>query len=399
MNRILIFIVLFGFMSCTGKKTSKTTPWGTVVDEELPVTDGQFTWNDIITNGEMIILTMSQPDVYYEYHNRGLGAQYMLCEWFCRNWGVSVRAEVCQDTIEMMERLKKGDADAIIYPLPCDLILSDSLLPCGAFNKEKNTAWAVRLDSKELADSFDSWYRPEMLAQARQFEDFLFSAQAVQRHVYAPIVSEAKGVISNYDHLFQRYAGAAGTDWRLLAALSYQESCFDPQARSWAGACGLMQLMPSTAARLGVSNIFNPEANVAGGARYIGELTSPFADVPDPSERMNFVLASYNGGHGHVRDAMALTQKYGGNKYRWEDVSQFILRLSDAQFYRDPVVRHGYMRGTETYNYVLLVRQRYMKYSGFASPAAISNGPATMPSRGGVSPTPQRATKPHRFRL
>ena len=297
-------------MACTDRKPSDKTPWGTVVGEQQQQAEGQFTWNDIITNGEMIVLTMSQPDVYYEYHNRGLGAQYMLCEWFCRNWGVSVRVEVCKDTIEMVDKLKKGEADAIIYPLPRELALNDSLLPCGAFSDEKNTAWAVREDSKELADSFNHWYRPELLTKAKQFEDFLFSAHAVQRHVYAPVVSEARGVISNYDHLFQRYASAAGTDWRLLAALSYQESCFDPQARSWAGACGLMQLMPSTAAHLGVSNIFNPEANVAGGARYIGELSSLFMDVSDPSERMNFVLASYNGGHGHVRDAMALTKKY-----------------------------------------------------------------------------------------
>ena len=386
-------------MACTDRKPSDKTPWGTVEGEKQEVAEGQFTWNDIITNGEMIVLTMSQPDVYYEYHNRGLGAQYMLCEWFCRNWGVSVRVELCQDTLEMVNRLKKGEADAIIYPLPRELALNDSLLPCGVYSDEKNTAWAVRDDSKELADSFDHWYRPELLAKAKQFEDFLFSSQAVQRHVYAPIVSEARGVISNYDHLFQRYASAAGTDWRLLAALSYQESCFDPQARSWAGACGLMQLMPSTAAHLGVSNIFNPEANVAGGARLIGELSGLFTDIPDPSERMNFVLASYNGGQGHVRDAMALTRKYGGNPHRWNDVSQFILKLSEPQFYRDPVVRYGYMRGTETYNYVLLVRQRYMKYSGVASPSVISSGPVTMPTRGGVSPTPQRATKPHRFRI
>ncbi|MBR4390284.1 MAG: transglycosylase SLT domain-containing protein [Prevotella sp.] len=392
-------MALVTLMACTDRKPSDKTPWGTTVGEKQVQEEGQFTWNDIITNGEMIVLTMSQPDVYYEYHNRGLGAQYLLCEWFCRNWGVSVRVEVCKDTSEMVDRLKKGEADAIVYPLPRSLALNDSLLPCGAYSDEKNTAWAVRDDSKELADSFNHWYRPELLARAKQFEDFLFSSNAVQRHVYAPIVSEARGVISNYDHLFQRYASSAGTDWRLLAALSYQESCFDPQARSWAGACGLMQLMPSTAAHLGVSNIFNPESNIAGGARYIGELSGLFNDVSDPSERMNFVLASYNGGHGHVRDAMALTRKYGGNPHRWNDVSQFILRLSDPQFYRDPVVHYGYMRGTETYNYVLLVRQRYMKYSGVASPAVISTGPATMPTRGGVSPTPQRATKPHRFKI
>ena len=241
-----------------------------------------------------------------------------------------------------------------------------------------------------------------MVAHVKKFEDWIFSDHGVQRTVYAPVVSEVRGELSNYDHLFQRFAGDANADWRLLAALSYQESCFDPHARSWAGACGLMQLMPGTAAQLGVSsaNIFDPVTNVAAGARLIRQLQSAFSDVPDPSERMNFVLASYNGGIGHVRDAMALTQKYGGNKYRWAEVSQMILKLSEPRFYQDPIVRNGYMRGTETYNYVLLVRQRYHRYSGIASPvsSASSSYEYTQPQRGGMSATPQRATHQHRWK-
>ena len=106
------------------------------------------------------------------------------------------------------------------------------------------------------------------------------------------------------------------------------------------------------------------------------------------------MLACYNGGNGHVRDAMALTKKYGGDPYRWSDVSQFILKLSEPRFYQDPVVKFGYMRGTETYNYVALVRQRYMKYSGIA-------GASYSPSSGasGMDPVPHPASRPHRFSL
>lgn len=102
------------------------------------------------------------------------------------------------------------------------------------------------------------------------------------------ILNRSKGVISRYDHLFQRYSGTARMDWRLMAAQCYQESCFDPNAKSWAGACGLMQIMPGTAAHLGLpmSMIHEPEANVAAAARYMAELQGHFSDVGDPSQRM-----------------------------------------------------------------------------------------------------------------
>ena len=89
-----------------------------------------------------------------------------------------------------------------------------------------------------------------------------------------------------------------------------------------------------------------------------------YRDVPDKVERLNFVLASYNGGVGHVRDAMALAEKNGADKYVWDDVSEFILKLSNPTYYRDDVVKHGYMRGTETHNYVASVRHRFEEYSG-----------------------------------
>lgn len=396
--------IILSLCSCSKREVGGTTPWGTKLGDEEVLADssGIFSLNDIQAQGEMIMLTMSGPDYYFDYHGHGFGTQYLLCELFARKLGVSLRVEVCQDTTQMLTRLNDGEGDIIVFPLPIDITGADSLAFCGVHNDSTRTSWAVRKGNVSLRDALNRWYHPQMVAHVKKFEDWIFSDHGVQRTVYAPVVSEVRGELSNYDHLFQRFAGDANADWRLLAALSYQESCFDPHARSWAGACGLMQLMPGTAAQLGVSsaNIFDPVTNVAAGARLIRQLQSAFSDVPDPSERMNFVLASYNGGIGHVRDAMALTQKYGGNKYRWAEVSQMILKLSEPRFYQDPIVRNGYMRGTETYNYVLLVRQRYHRYSGIASPvsSASSSYEYTQPQRGGMSATPQRATHQHRWK-
>ena len=178
-------------------------------------------------------------------------------------------------------------------------------------------------------------------------ERLLFSSNSVKRHVYAPFLDRAGGVISKYDALFRRYAPLARWDWRLLAAQCYQESCFDPNARSWAGACGLMQIMPSTADHLGLarSDMFHPERSIEAAVKFLAELTATFREVPSTMERQCFVLASYNGGANHIKDAMALTRKYGGNPHRWAHVAPWVLRLQQPEYYNDPVVRNGYMRG------------------------------------------------------
>jgi membrane-bound lytic murein transglycosylase F len=147
------------------------------------------------------------------------------------------------------------------------------------------------------------------------------------------MLSRQKGIISQWDAYFIRYSSLIGWDWRLLAAQCYQESAFDPKAVSWAGAQGLMQLMPATAARMGISlaQVFEPERNIEGGARYLRHLSEIFDDIPNRQERLNFVLAAYNGGPGHVRDAMALAAKHGKNPKRWADVDYYILHQANAR--------------------------------------------------------------------
>ena len=209
-------------------------------------------------------------------------------------------------------------------------------------------------------------------------------------------------MISHYDPLFKKYAPMARWDWRLMAAQCYQESCFDPEARSWAGARGLMQIMPGTAAHLGLSmsDIHNPEQNVKAAARYLSELNGYFRNIPSASERQLFVLASYNGGYFHVQDAMALARKNGKSPHRWRDVAYYILALEKPQYYNDPVVKHGYMRGSETVDYVDRIRQRYAQYRGVPYGGASVNGWSGGSSTESFSPmTPRKAKKHHRFHI
>ena len=362
------------FCACGDKKTEKiATPWGEITDSIAGGED--FDLDQIVSNGELIMLTMSGPETYYDYHGRSLGTQYMLCQKFADKLGVSLRVETCRDTLEMVRKLASGDADLIAYPLDRkDVKLpQDSLRDivfCGSAKDTASVRWVVSADKPQLAKVLREWYKPSLLAEVKKEETFLLSTGSVRRHVYSPMLNRKGGVISRWDGLFMTYSRPIRWDWKLMAAQCYQESTFDPDAKSWAGACGLMQIMPSTASELGLSmaQIHDPESNIAAAAKYLNDLEGKFRDVPDRYERTNFVLACYNGGYHHIADARALTRKYGGNPGRWADVSRYVLLLSDPQYYRDPVVRYGYMRGHETVDYVQKIRMRWESYRGVRTP-------------------------------
>ena len=376
-------LILLG--SCEEKKPQQElTPWGTPIGEVESMSDGEeegaeeaankntiqkgFSLEDIQENGELIMLTVNGPTTYYDYHNHGMGLQYLLCEKFAQQIGVSLRMEECKDTTEMIQKLTKGEGDIIAVPLSRKQTKGD-LLFCGVTPDSTRTQWAVVGGNKSLADTLNGWFKPKMIAETKKEENWLLSTASVTRHVYSPFLNRSKGVISRYDHLFQRYSGTARMDWRLMAAQCYQESCFDPNAKSWAGACGLMQIMPSTADHLGLpmSAIHDAESNVAAAAKYMAELQGHFSDIGDPTQRVLFALAAYNGGFHHIRDATTLTRKHGGNPYNWGHVREYVLRLAQPAYYRDPVVKYGFMRGTETAVYVDRIRARWSEYCGGAS--------------------------------
>lgn len=361
---VVPLLVFLSVVSCAEQQRSDVTPWGSALGQDTVPSNSAFALNDIINNGEIIMLTISGPETYYDYHGKGMGLQYLLCEQFAQALGVSLRVELCRDTTELITRIKNGDGDIVAFQLPQTL---KGVCFAGATQNSGKTGWAVQPDNKELADTLNRWFKPEMITEITQRERFLLSTRSVTRRVYSPMLNRSQGIISRYDHYFQRYAPIARWDWRLMAAQCYQESTFDPMAQSWAGARGLMQIMPATATHLGLplGSIHNPEDNIAAAAKYIKELNSRFADVP-ASERVSYVLASYNGGHYHIRDAMALARKNGKDPNRWENVKEFVLKLSNPAYYRDKVVKYGYMRGSETVDYVEKINSRWAQYRGIA---------------------------------
>ena len=232
-----------------------------------------------------------------------------------------------------------------------------------AISFDQRSSWAVRRNCPQLARAASEWHRanmtsPDYKASTKRYFEISKSTP------HTPILSLREGRISHYDELFKKYAKEIDWDWRLLASLAYTESNFDTTAVSWAGARGLMQLMPSTARAMGVpaGKEQNAEESVKAAVKYISLTAQSFKDLPE-EERVNFVLASYNSGIGHVQDAMALAEKYGKDKNVWRDnVEKYILLKANEEYFTDPVCKFGYFRGAETYNFVREITERFEQY-------------------------------------
>ena len=238
-----------------------------------------------------------------------------------------------------------------------------------ALSLPQRIAWGVRKKSPLLLKEINNWLtklkkKTEYYVIYRKYFESRYS---FKRRINSEYFSQTGGNISVYDNLIKEYSDSLGWDWRLLASLIYQESQFHPDKTSWAGAKGLMQLMPATAKQFGAVNTANVHQNVKAGVKYLKWLTKYWEnEITDSTERIKFVMASYNIGHGHIEDARRLAEKYGANHNIWNDnVEVYLLKKSDPKYHNDPVVRNGYARGKETVKYVREIFDRFEHYKQF----------------------------------
>ncbi len=230
----------------------------------------------------------------------------------------------------------------------------------------QNLAWGLRKGDDLLKTEIDNWLKEfkNSLEYALIYNKYFKNPRSV-KIVESDYYSKTTGKVSGYDDFIKKYSKDIDWDWRLLASLIYQESRFKPKAKSWAGAYGLMQLMPTTAKRFGVSKKSTPEKHIKAGVDFIKWLDKRFENrgITDEEEKIKFILASYNVGLGHILDARRLAEKEGKDPDKWENnVDEYILKKSNPKYYKDPVVKYGYCRGTETYNYVTEILDRYEHY-------------------------------------
>ncbi len=276
--------------------------------------------------------------------------------------------EVEDETEQLIERVANGEIEYTVSDEHVAMVNQtyypniDIQTP---LSFSQNLSWAVRHDTPLLKEAIDEWMRK--FKQTRQYANLYAKYFKNPRSSYmarSDYHSQGGGKISVFDDHFKRFAEIIGWDWRLIASLAFQESRFRNDAVSWAGAFGIMQLMPNTASMYNVNYNSSPVDNIVAGIKYLRWIEDRLIKIiDDDEERIKFVLASYNVGIGHVLDARRLAEKYGKNPDVWKDnVDYYVLNKSKPKYYLDPLVRHGYARGSEPYHYVTEILERYEHY-------------------------------------
>jgi membrane-bound lytic murein transglycosylase F len=283
-------------------------------------------------------------------------------------WPIEISEDPFREVEQLVEAVARGEVEYTV----CDehtATLYERMYPeidaRTAISFPQNLAWAVRHDSDSLKILINDWLDKTHTSQAsrRLFDKYFKSSRAVYM-AKSESLSGKKNAISAYDDLMRDLSRKYDIDWRLVASLAYQESQFKPEVRSWKGAFGLMQMLPSTAALFGIDTTASEEEQIEAGIRYLKVLDRELpSDINDPDERVRFILAAYNAGIAHVFDARRLAAKHGKDPNVWEEnVDYYIRNKSNPKYYKDSVVRYGYARGQETYDFVIEVLDRFEHY-------------------------------------
>jgi membrane-bound lytic murein transglycosylase F len=280
--------------------------------------------------------------------------------------------EIVEDSVNGVEQLVAMVSRGEINYTVCDenvALLNQSYYPnldvSLKISFPQNIAWAVKKDAYNWKEYLDRWITQyKNTREYRQIYHQYFESPRTAGRFNSGFHSISDGRISVYDPIVKELAAKHGWDWRLISSIMFHESRFDPEAESWGGAFGLMQLMPATAELLGVDSIMDPRQNIEGGILLLNWLDEQLLTaIPDSSERVKFVLASYNIGLGHVKDAQRLAKKNGKNSQVWENNVDYYLRNKSSEtYFKDPVVKWGYARGEEAYNFVNRVTGNYEHY-------------------------------------
>lgn len=219
-------------------------------------------------------------------------------------------------------------------------------------HKKESLAWAVNKND------------PEMLEQTNKF--FLFANETglltklSDKHFANIENSDAydlkkfhqwiKTRLPKYKNTIIETSIKYGFDWKLIAAVVYQESHFDPNAESFTNVRGLMQVTTDTAQEMGIKNRLSPTQSILAGIKYLDKMKHKFDYIEDDYERILFALASYNVGYGHVKDAMQIVKEMGQDETKWRNLKKALPFLSRSKYYKK--TRHGYARGWEPVQYV-----------------------------------------------
>jgi membrane-bound lytic murein transglycosylase F len=277
---------------------------------------------------------------------------------------VLLAASESQESEELIDGVGEGLYDLTVadsHIANLEMVFLDQVKSVLALTEPQGQGWAVKKGHDQLLGNINSFVKKyyKSLFYNVKYQQYFTSGKRIDAHRNDYLSLRDDGTLSPYDIYVKKYAKKYDFDWRLMIAQMHQESRFDPNARSFAGAHGLFQIMPRTAKQMELEDVSDPETGIHAGIKYMDWVRERMTYIkPEDGQLIWFTLAAYNAGAGHVRDAVSLARKKGWNPHRWfGHVEKAMLLLSKNEYSRK--ARHGYVRGHEPVKYVRAIKNRY----------------------------------------
>lgn len=284
------------------------------------------------------------------------GFNYELLKEFAKTDNCELSIVTAQGNADYVDSLLNGAVDIVVLP-QCDTSIAGITVSMPV----EGNVWAVRSGKFSHIREINLWI--SHFSSSDEYDglkDRFFES-------YDPHRKSERGIrtrnISPYDDLIKKYASEMGWDWRMLAAVIYQESRFSINTRSSRGATGLMQVMPSTAEHYEVMDLLDPEQNIKAGTAHLKRLQRMFrgSDISS-EEQIKFVFAAYNAGEGRIEDCRKFAAMQNLDSTRWEEIVKAIPEMSDEDLLDSAGLKFGKFNGSETISYVDNVMDHYRAF-------------------------------------
>ncbi len=305
--------------------------------------------------GREIVCAIDLGNDMYGSHGLETGFNYELMRRFAQDNHCEIRIVAARKNDNYLDSLKQGKVDIVITHNK-DICTDGGIT---ILNKMNNcSVWAFNSLETDEIRQIDTWIG--YIKASKEF-DVLTDAYNGQ---FNPQKRAERGVktttVSPYDNLFKKYAKQLGWDWRMVAAVVYQESRFSISSRSHRGAMGLMQVMPQTGSYYGVDNLLDPEQNIIAGTSHLKRLQKMFSRYDlDHEELIKFTLAAYNAGEGRISDCRNLAAAKGFDNSRWDEIVKIIPMMREDSILEEESVKLGKFQGHETIDYIDSVLAHY----------------------------------------
>ena len=308
--------------------------------------------------GKDITCVIDLENEMYGGYGLETGLNYELLSRFARDNKCNINIVAAEKDVDYIDSLRKGKVDIVIAH-------SEQLAAHKGIEISKkvnpHSAWAVSEDMEDELRQINIWI--SYIKESKDYDKMIRRYSGTSN----PAKLAERGIrtkeISPYDQLLKRYAAELGWDWRMLAAVVYQESKFSINSKSHRGARGLMQVMPSTAKSYDIEDLLNPENNLKAGVSHLKRLQRIFSKYGiEQTELIKFTLAAYNAGEGRISDCRNFAEAKSVDNTKWDEIVKLIPLMREDSILEEESVKLGKFQGYETIAYIENIMSLYRNF-------------------------------------